>query len=131
VSLDGRLVLKADDDLLITIQPVDFTKTDDFEPWVRGKFLATQCQGCHTFDRNGASGIGPNLYKVAGRPIGSLNDFEYSPALKSVGGRWTNSALLEFLKDPESFAPGTEMRMNASFTDGQLSDLAAYLDSLQ
>ena len=130
-SSDGRIILKTDDDLLIFIQPVNFRKFDDFELSVRGKYLATQCQGCHTFNRGGALGIGPNLYQVIGKPIARKDNFEYSPALKAVGGRWTTEALLRFLKDPESFAPGTAMQTNASFTDEQVSSLVAYLETLR
>ena len=74
-SWDGRIIRKTDDDFLIFIQPVNFSKFDDFEPWVRGKYLATQRKGCHTFNRGGASGIGLNLYQVMGKPIASKDNF--------------------------------------------------------
>ena len=128
---DGRLLLKTDDSYLIYIQPVDSSRFDDYEPSVRGKFLATQCQGCHTFKKGGASGIGPNLYQIVGRPIAAQEDFTYSPALKAIGGRWTTSELEKFLKNPNLFAPGTEMQVNSSLTKEQIASLVAYLETLQ
>ncbi len=127
----GRLVLKTDDGLLVFVAPVDANSTEDAEPAVRGMFLASQCQGCHTFNRGEAQGIGPNLYNVFGRPIASSSDFEFSPALRKIDGRWTADTLRRFLSDPESFAPGTAMQMNASLTNDQVSSLVSYLESLR
>lgn len=129
-SSDGRLVLKTDDHLLIFIEPVDVNGVEAVEPALLGKYLASQCQGCHTFNRGETPGIGPNLYKIFGRPIASKDDFDYSPALRAVSGRWTADALRSFLKDPESFAPGTAMQMSASLTDDQISNLVRYLETL-
>ena len=115
----------------MVIQPIDASKFDDFDPWVRGKFLARQCRGCHTFDRVGASGIGPNLFQVVGRSVASKTDFKYSPGLVAVGGRWTADSLERFLRNSNSFAPGTAMQTISSLTDEQILSLVAYMETLQ
>jgi len=124
---DGQIVLKTDDDLVIFIRPLGATSIENLAPQDRGKFLAKQCQGCHTFEPDGASGIGPNLHGIVGRPIGSVEGYEYSEALTAKDGEWTADTLAKFVQDPEAFAPGTAMQLNATYTPEQLSDLIAYL----
>ena len=71
-SLDGRIVLKTDDDLLIFIRPAVLSEFDDFDPSVRGEYLAAQCEGCHTFDRGGPSGR--NLSTTMGHSTGLMRE---------------------------------------------------------
>lgn len=127
---DGRIALKTDDSHIVYIEPVGTDSFDNYEPAVQGKFLATQCQGCHTFDRGGAAGIGPNLYQIVGRKVAADGNFTYSPALQAVEGEWTPEKLKQFLTDPSQFAPGTDMLTSSSLTEEQVSSLVAYLETL-
>jgi len=68
--------------------------------------------------------------------VASVEGFAYSDALKAARqeltrGRWTAEALREFLKDPQSFAPGNSMQTTTTYTDAEISDLVAYLETLQ
>ncbi len=67
------------------------------------------CSGCHAIDWE-HHGIGPDLFHVVNRKIGTSPDFKYSQAMKSFGGRWTPDRLDGFLKNPQAFMPGTAMR---------------------
>jgi cytochrome c2 len=130
---DGTIVLKADDDFLIFLAPLDAPSVDagEMTPERRGAMLFAQCQGCHTIQEGGASGIGPNLRGVVGRPVASADDFSYTDGLRSVDGRWTEDALRRFLTDPSSFAPGTSMTMSTTYDQDQISDIVAYLLTLR
>ena len=75
-----------------------------------------QCSGCHGLDA-ASSPTAPTLKGVAGRPIASLTDFQYSAALKAKGGSWTAQALDAFLADPKAFAPGTAMTVSVPSAD--------------
>jgi cytochrome c2 len=132
-AADGSIVLKADDDFLVYLTPVDAASAADpaLDPAERGAILAAQCQGCHTFGAGPGGGIGPGLWGVAGRSVASADGFSYSEGLRSVGGRWSEDALRSFLRDPAAFAPGTSMTMTTTYDERQISDLIAYLESLR
>ena len=69
----------------------------------------TACRGCHTVQKDGRNGIGPNLYGVVGRPAASVPGFSYSPALKASKLRWDEKTLDEYLAAPSKKVPGTRM----------------------
>jgi len=75
---------------------------------VAGEKVFKKCKACHQV-ADGATGVGPHLWSVVGRPIGSVADFGYSGDLADHGGDWTLENLQAFLKSPKTFAPGTKM----------------------
>jgi cytochrome c len=88
-----------------------------------------KCTACHTINQGGASGIGPNLYAVVGKPHGHIPGFAYSDALKGVPGNWDFDALNAWLKSPRKYAPGTKMTF-AGIADAQeRANVIAYLNA--
>lgn len=76
----------------------------------RGEKIAKACAACHTFNKGGASGVGPNLYGVLGGPKDHVAGFAYSGELLKHGGNvWTYAELNKFLWKPKAYAPGTKM----------------------
>jgi hypothetical protein len=55
--------------------------------------------------------VGPPLWGVAGRRVASVEGYDYSAALKAIGGTWKPAKLDLFLINPKAFAPGTRMDM--------------------
>ena len=95
-----------------------------------GQLAGNLCAACHGFDKGGAAQVGPNLFGVAGRAVAAVADYDYSPALKQVGGRWTPARLDTWLTRPQGVAPGTRMGF-AGIADGAArADVVAYLVSL-
>lgn len=96
----------------------------------RGARQWAKCRACHTIDKDGANGTGPNLYGVVGRTIAGLDGFRYSSALQAIGtSAWSYEALDEWLTSPKTFAKGTSMSYAGIRKPDQRADLIAYMAS--
>ena len=93
-----------------------------------GKALyQSRCVACHSID---VSLAGPAHRGVVGRKVGSVADFDYSPALKKSKLVWTEKNLDKWLTNPEKLIPG--QKMGYAVTDAkERQDLIAYLKNQQ
>ncbi len=94
-----------------------------------GERRAALCKSCHTFEQGGASGTGPNLWDVVGKPLASVPGFNYSGALKAAGGVWSYDRLDAYIKNSQEYIPGTAMVQRFA-RDDQRADILAYLATL-
>ena len=74
-----------------------------------GKKIFKKCAACHSINQGGKNKIGPALYSVVGRAVGSISDYKYSKALISYGKEWTFEELNGFLLKPSSWIKGNKM----------------------
>jgi cytochrome c oxidase assembly protein subunit 11 len=89
-----------------------------------GNELFTQrCNACHALDRNMA---GPMLGGVVGRPAGSIDGYNYSPALKNARLIWSTDKLDEWLAGPQKLIPGARMPVRVLDAPSR-RDIIAYL----
>lgn len=95
-----------------------------------GEKGAKKCAACHTFDEGGANKIGPNLWSILGREIGSVAGFGYSDVLAGMEEAWDYDSLDAFLAKPKDFAPGTKMAYAGMKKADDRADLILYLRSL-
>ena len=95
----------------------------------KGAKVFGKCKACHKVEP-GANATGPTLYGVVGRPVGSVEGFGYSDAIKGLGGEWTPERLNEFLSGPKAYAPGTKMTFAGLKKIKDRANLIAYLQSL-
>lgn len=116
---DGRLVLWTDHNDLVFLEPAEATSAEA---------LVFQCTGCHTLNPWEGSSIGPNLRSVVGRRVGGEFDFDYSPAMKNFGGKWSRERLDQFLQNPAGAVPGTTMIFAGIADASQREQLIDYLE---
>jgi len=96
----------------------------------KGEAAAKKCQACHTFAKGEPNRVGPNLWGVVGDHKGEGRGFNFSAAMKSKGGTWTDDDLNQFLTNPKGFVPGTAMGFAGIPKDSERADVIAYLHTL-
>jgi cytochrome c len=96
-----------------------------------GKGVFARCQICHTSNKGGGNGIGPNLFGVVGRKAGTLAGYNYSSAMKNFGKVWTPQLLDTYLTHPQMVVQGTKMSFAGISNNGQRADVIAYLQTLK
>ena len=92
------------------------------------QLYAANCAACHVLDVK-EHGIGPHLVSVVGRRVGEADGWNFSDALRSLGGVWTTEVLADFLADPQGFAPGTTMR-SQGLSESDAAAIADYIAGL-
>jgi cytochrome c len=95
-----------------------------------GAQIAKQCEICHNLQEGQGPKVGPDLYNIVDRPVASAAGFNYTPAMKAKGGKWTFAALNKWLTNPRADVPGTAMTFAGLSSDKQRADVIAYLDTL-
>lgn len=94
-----------------------------------GERRGALCKSCHSFEKGGANGTGPNLWDIVGREVAGVPGFNYTSALKDFGGVWSYERLDQYLKNSQEYVPGTAMNQRFA-RDAQRADLLVYLGSL-
>jgi cytochrome c len=99
----------------------------------RGQTAARKCQSCHNFAEGAGAKVGPELYGVVGRVMGSWDSFAYSDAMeahKANGDTWTFDRLDAFITAPRTDIPGTKMTFAGDKDPQERADILAYLQTL-
>jgi len=88
------------------------------------------CLSCHAVEPGGPVLEGPTLWGVVGRAVASVPGFDYSPALRALGGVWDRARLDRWLADPKAYAPGTLMDMGGVRNAADRKIVLDYLETL-
>ncbi len=95
---------------------------------VAGAKVFKKCAACHAVD--GKNKVGPHLDGVVGRPVASVEDYNYSKAMKAHADEvpeWTEEALTSYLHDPRGVVKGTKMAFAGLKKDEDIANVIAYL----
>ena len=74
-----------------------------------GAKIFKKCAACHSIAEGGANKIGPALWGVIGRKVGSVPDYKYSKAMAAHGKNWSFEEMNGFLIKPKDWIKGTKM----------------------
>ncbi|MAS87285.1 MAG: cytochrome c family protein [Micavibrio sp.] len=96
----------------------------------KGAALSKACAACHDFTKGGPNRVGPGLWNVVNRDIGSHEGFAYSAELSEAEGNWTYDNLNAFLYKPKEAHPGTKMNFIGLKKTQDRADLIAWLRTL-
>lgn len=98
-----------------------------------GKDLAVKCTMCHDMTEANKTLLGPPLYDLFGRDVGSASGFNFSAgpgSLSGVNGAWDAPKLDSFLENPKQLAPNTFMVFAGMKRESERINLMAYIRSL-
>jgi len=74
-----------------------------------GAKVFKKCAACHSINKGGSNKIGPALWGVLGRQVGSVADYKYSKAMAGYGKAWSFEEMNGFLIKPKDWVKGTKM----------------------
>ena len=93
-----------------------------------GEKIFSACKSCHSIKKGGGNKIGPALWGVLGRQIGSINDYKYSKAFAEFGGEWNLENMNSFLIKPKDYIKGTKMSYAGLKKEKDRASIILYLN---
>jgi len=93
-----------------------------------GEKVFKKCAACHSIIKGGKNAIGPALYNVVGRKVGSMEDYKYSKALAAYDKEWTFEELNGFLQKPAKYIKGTKMAYAGLRKESDRASVIKYLN---
>ena len=95
-----------------------------------GKTAFKKCALCHTIEA-GKNKIGPSLFGIVGRKSATVENFNYSEAMKKFDHTWDEETLDTYLADPRATVPETKMIFPGIKDKTERDDVIAYLETLK
>ena len=104
VNVEGATATQASSESQVDI--VALLAMGDVE---HGKKVFKKCAACHSINQDGKNKIGPKLWNVMFRPVGSVTDYKYSKALSGYKKDWNWEEMNGFLIKPSTWIKGNKM----------------------
>ena len=112
----------------ITEEKVDIAALMSMGDLATGEKVFKKCAACHSIVKDGKNNIGPALYNVVNRDVGSVSDYKYSKALSEYGKEWTFEELNGYLIKPTKWIKGTKMAFAGLRKEKDRASVILYLN---
>ena len=93
-----------------------------------GEKIFKKCAACHSIVKDGQNKIGPALWNVVNRKVGSVSDYKYSKALAAYDKEWNFEELNGFLIKPAKWIKGTKMAYAGLRKEKDRASIIKYLN---
>jgi cytochrome c2 len=100
----------------------------------KGENVFKKCKICHQVGENAKNQVGPQLNGVVGRKAGTVEGFNYSPAMKEAGEKglvWNDESLSKYVENPKDFVPKNKMAFVGLKQESERADVIAYLKTVK
>ena len=94
-----------------------------------GEKVFKKCASCHSISKGGKNKIGPALWGVIGRQVGTVAEYKYSKSLIAYGKKWSFEEMNGFLIKPKEWIPGTKMAFAGLKNEKDRASLILYMNS--
>ena len=107
---------------------VDITALLAMGDIAHGEKVYKKCKACYSIKQGGKNNIGPKLWNVLFRPVGSITDYKYSKALSSYGKEWSWEEMNGFLIKPSTWIKGNKMGFAGLKNEKDRASVILYLN---
>ena len=111
-----------------TEEKVDIASLMAMGDLTTGEKVFKKCAACHSIVKGGKNNIGPALYNVVNRKVGSISDYKYSKSLSEYGKEWTFEELNGYLIKPAKWIKGTKMAFAGLRKEKDRASVILYLN---
>ena len=94
-----------------------------------GEKVFKKCAACHSITKDGGNKIGPSLWGVLGRQVGSVSDYKYSKAMAAHGKTWSFEEMNSFLIKPRDWIKGTKMSFAGLKKEAERAAVILYMNN--
>ena len=93
-----------------------------------GAIVFKKCMACHSATEP-VNKVGPSLMGIIGRPVASVEGYEYSTAMKTFGAGkvWDEAELAAYLPKPSALVKGTKMAFAGLSKPEDIENIIAFL----
>ena len=128
VEIEQATVVSSQTSLQPTEEKVDIATLIAMGDITTGDKVFKKCAACHSIVKGGKNNIGPALYNVVGRDVGTVGDYKYSKALAAYGKAWTFEELNGYLLKPAKWIKGTKMAFAGLRKEKDRASVILYLN---
>ena len=109
-------------------QAVDLSSLFSSADIAHGEKVFKKCAACHSVNKGGGNKIGPKLWNVMFRPVGSITDYKYSKSLSGYNKEWTWEEMNGFLLKPAKWIKGNKMGFAGLKSDKDRASIILFLN---